>query len=149
MRAPFQILVIPYRRTPAGLEFAVLRRSDTGWWQFVAGGGEDDETPMQAAHRETREETGIVADSRLLKLDSMATVPKDSFAAADSWGPDIYVIPEYCFAVDIGDNVTVHSGEHTEVRWVSYEDACSLLKWDSSRNALQKLNARLEHDMMV
>ena len=54
MRAPFQILVIPFRRTAAGLEFAVLRRSDADYWQFVAGGGEDDETPLQAARREAR-----------------------------------------------------------------------------------------------
>jgi dihydroneopterin triphosphate diphosphatase len=143
MIAPFQVLVIPFRRIPAGLEFAVLRRSDAGWWQFVAGGGEDDESPAQAAERETREEIGIAADSRLLKLDSMATVPKDCFAAAASWGPDVYVIPEYCFAVDVGDNELALSGEHTEMRWVSYEEACRLLKWDSNRNALWELNERL------
>jgi dATP pyrophosphohydrolase len=144
MRAPFQILVIPYRRTPAGLEFAVLRRRDAGWWQFVAGGGEDNESPMQAAERETREEIGTTADGTLLKLDSMATVPKDCFKVADSWGPDVYVIPEYCFAVEMRDNELVLSDEHTEARWVSYEDACSLLKWDSNRNALWELNERLK-----
>jgi dATP pyrophosphohydrolase len=144
MRAPFQVLVIPFRHTHAGVEFAVLRRSDAGWWQFVAGGGEDDESPVQAARRETKEEIGITADGSLLKLDSMATVPKDCFAAADSWGPDVYVIPEYCFAVEMRDNKLVLSGEHTEVRWVSFEQAWGLLKWDSNRNALWELNERLK-----
>ncbi len=51
MRAPFQVLVIPFRRTPGGTQFAVLRRSDTGWWQFVSGGGEDQETPAQLKTR--------------------------------------------------------------------------------------------------
>jgi 8-oxo-dGTP pyrophosphatase MutT (NUDIX family) len=139
MRAPFQILVIPFRRTAAGPEFAVLKRSDAPYWQFVAGGGEDDESPGQAAERETKEEIGVAANGRLLQLDSVATVgaalvaapmsshgrhlgshkgcpyktvrgrcPKratpNCFAAGDSWGQEVYVIPEYCFAIDAGDS---------------------------------------------
>jgi len=144
MRAPFQILVIPFRHTAARPEFAVLKRRDAGYWQFVAGGGEDDEFPAQAAQRETKEEIGIAANGRLLQLDSMATVPKKCFAAADHWGQEVYVIPEYCFAIDAGASALALSGEHTEVRWVSYDQACSLLKWDSNRNALWELNERLK-----
>lgn len=121
----------------------MLKRSDAGYWQFVAGGGEDCESPIQAAQRETREEIGIAADSRLLELDSMATVPKNCFAAADSWGPDVYVVVEHCFAVDVEGSVLALSYEHTDLRWVSYEQACGLLKWDSNRNALWELNERL------
>jgi dATP pyrophosphohydrolase len=144
MRAPFQILVIPFRRTPVGPEFAVLKRSDAGCWQFVAGGGEDDESPQQAAERETKEEIGIAADGHLIQLDSMATVPKDCFGAAGSWGQGVYVIPEHCFAVDAGDHALVLSGEHTDLRWVPYDQASSMLKWDSNRNALWELNERLK-----
>jgi len=143
MRAPFQVLIIPFRRGANGYEFAVLRRSDTGWWQFVAGGGEDDETPVQAAQREISEETGL-ADRGLMKPDSCNTVPKDAFADAEAWGPDIYVVPEYCFAVDAGDNELVLSSEHTGLRWVSYDEASRLLKWDSNRNALWELRERLK-----
>jgi dATP pyrophosphohydrolase len=144
MRAPFQILVIPFRHTAAGPEFAILKRSDAGWWQFVAGGGEDNESPRQAAERETKEEIGISANGRLVQLDSMATIPKNCFAAADSWGPEVYDIPEYCFAIETGDSALVLSGEHTELRWGPYGEACSLLKWDSNRNALWELNERLK-----
>lgn len=144
MRAPFQILVIPFRHTAAGPEYAVLKRSDAKYWQFVAGGGEEGESPALAAERETKEETSIAASGRLLRLDSMATVPKNCFAAADSWGQEVYVIPEYCFAVDVADSALALSGEHTEVRWVPYDQAFSLLKWDSNRNALWELNERLK-----
>jgi len=143
MRAPFQVLVILYRRTRDGLRFGVLRRADAGWWQFVSGGGEDNESPLQAAVRETREEVGILADGSLLALDSKATIPKACFPAAASWGPDVYVVPEHCFAVEVGDRELLLSGEHTEARWLSYEQAASLLKWDSNRNALWELNERL------
>ncbi len=143
MRAPFQILAIPFRHITTGLEFAVLKRSDGNYWQFVAGGGEDEESPVQAAERETKEEIGIAADGRLLGLDSMATVPKHCFAAADCW-EEIYVIPQYCFAIDAGDSELAISSEHTEVRWLSYDQAWSLLTWDSNRCALWELNERLK-----
>ena len=145
MRAPFQILVIPFCRTLTDPEFAVLKRRDAQYWQFVAGGGEDDESPTQAAERETKEEIGVAAVGHLLRLDSMATVPKNCFAAADSWGSEVYVIPEYCFAVDTEKSAVTLSGEHTEVRWVSYDQACSFLKWDSNRNALCELKERLRN----
>jgi len=142
MRAPFQVLVIPYRWMETTPEFAVFRRSDAGWWQFVAGGGEDGEAPLQAAQRETSEEIGV-ANVSLIPLDSMATVPKNCFKAAQSWGNGLYVIPEYCFAVDVRDSDLRLSQEHAEVRWATYDDAASLLKWDSNRNALWELNERL------
>ena len=41
MRAPFQILAIPYRYKNGIPYFCVLRRSDSNLWQFIAGGGED------------------------------------------------------------------------------------------------------------
>lgn len=141
MRAPFQVLVIPFRHTKVGLEFAVFQQSDAGWWQFVAGGGEDDEQPVQAAERETQEETGLVG--KMISLDSRFSVPKDCFAAADSWGDEVFVIPEYCFAVDAGSCDIALSSEHTECRWVDYDRAGELLKWDSNRNALWELNERL------
>jgi dATP pyrophosphohydrolase len=141
MRAPFQVLVIPFRLTAVGPEFAVLRRSDAGWWQFVAGGGEDTETPEDAAKRETAEELGVAAE--VVRLDSMTTVPKDCFIAADSWGQDVYVVPEYSFAVDVKDSAITLSDEHTDLQWLTYEHARSVLKWDSNRNALWELNERL------
>jgi dihydroneopterin triphosphate diphosphatase len=144
MRAPFQVLVIPFRHTSGGLQFAVLKRSDAGWWQFVAGGGEDGESALQAAQRETREEIGLAEDGRIIQLDSQAAVPKDAFAASASWGPDIYVVPEYSFAIDTGDHALALSDEHTELCWASYEQAWRLLKWDSNRTALWELNARLK-----
>ena len=141
MRAPFQILVIRFRRNATGPEFAVLKRSDAAYWQFVAGGGEDDETPVQAAQRETEEEINVVGE--LMPLDSFATVPKECFAAADSWGEDVYVIPEHYFAVEVDGEISL-SHEHTEFRWVPFEAASTLLKWDSNRNALWELNERLK-----
>lgn len=100
MRAPFQILVLPFRQGNRGVpEYAVLRRADSGWWQFIAGGGEGQEKPIEAAKREGFEEAGIPRESRYMPLDSRNTVPVEGVTWKFTWGEDVFVIPEYTFGV--------------------------------------------------
>lgn len=142
MRAPFQILAIPYRRD-AGLRFCVLHRADMDQWQFVAGGGEDDETPAEAAVREILEETGVRADA-VTRLVSMAYIPADVIAERrrKHWAKDTFVLPEYHFAFECVPDIRL-SDEHLACEWLSYPDAISRLKWDSNKTALYELNCRL------
>lgn len=144
MRAPYQVLIILFRHTPAGLEFAVLKRSDSDTWQFVSGGGEDDETPRETAEREMQEEVGIHVAGRLLELDATATIPACVFVQVASWADDVYVVPEHSFAVEIKDAELVLSDEHTELCWGSYERIHGLLAWDSNKTALWELRERLK-----
>lgn len=46
-RAPYQVLVIPFVLKEHGIEYGILKRSDVGYWQAIAGGGEMGETPQQ------------------------------------------------------------------------------------------------------
>ena len=142
MRAPFQILAIPYRKSPA-LQFCVLHRADIDQWQFVAGGGADDETPIEAAAREISEETGIQA-SRITELVSMAYVPADVISEyhRKHWSRDTFVLPEYHFAFECIPDISL-SDEHLDCEWLSYHDAMSRLTWDSNKTALYELNCRL------
>jgi dATP pyrophosphohydrolase len=49
-RAPFQILVFPYCKDDSGkIQYAIFSRADYFCWQGIAGGGEDKETPLEAA----------------------------------------------------------------------------------------------------
>jgi len=145
-RAPFQVLVLPYRTFPSGLsEFAVFRRADEGYWQFIAGGGEDNETPMQAARREAHEESDIAPTSTYVRLDSLSTVRVVGVTGEFTWGPDVYVIPQHCFAVEVQGDLTI-SEEHTDCQWLSYSKADSLLRWDSNRTALWELDERLRRE---
>ena len=79
MRAPFQILAVPYRFIENELCFCVFRRADSDIWQFIAGGGENNEKPIQAAQREIKEETGVTAE-KLTELKSVAFVPTEIVA---------------------------------------------------------------------
>jgi dihydroneopterin triphosphate diphosphatase len=143
-RAQFNILVLPYRLgIGARQEFAVLHRRESNMWQFVAGGGEDNERPFATAQREAFEEIGIsVPEAAWIRLDATASIPRTAFPGA-SWPDSVYVIPEYCFAVEVGTADLKLSHEHDRVDWLDYERASSRLTWDSNRVALWELQYRL------
>ena len=142
MRAPFQILAIPYRRKP-NLAFCVLHRSDNDQYQFVAGGRENDEKPIEAAVREIFEETSIKAE-QIMALTSMAYIPANVISKRhrDLWPPDTIVIPEYTFGFVCDSEISL-SSEHTDLEWMTYDDAIARLTWDSNKTALYELNCRL------
>jgi dATP pyrophosphohydrolase len=142
MRAPFQVLVLPYRWKGGNPEFLILKDKECGFWVFVAGGGEDDETLLEAARRECQEETSLVGN--LTQLDSLATIPKNHFLGTSIWPEDIYVIPEYSFSLAADEGEVMISLEHTEFCWVPFQEGTHLLKWDSNRNALWELSQRLK-----
>jgi len=143
MRAEFQVLVIPFViGENEKLEVAVFKRNDGGYWQFIAGGGENDETVLEAAQREAYEEAGIARDSKYFKLDAMAMIPKSHFHDHKN-KIGLYVIPEYCFGVLMKDKVLIGSGEHSEYSWVSYEEAMNCLRYESNKTALWELRERI------
>jgi dATP pyrophosphohydrolase len=146
-RAPFQILILPFRKTAAAeFEFAVLRRADDANWQGVAGGGEVGESMIQAARREALEEAGIPPTASLYRLATNDTVPVTCFQARDQWPPELYVIPQYFFACDLTGMDAVLSDEHSDLRWTAFEEAFQLLRYDSNKNALWELAERLRRD---
>jgi dATP pyrophosphohydrolase len=144
-RAPFQVVVYPYRTiNNEQIRYALLKRADAGWWQGIAGGGEDQETPLEAARREACEEAGIPATCAFMALDSMESVPVTEFRNSHLWGEDVYVIPQYSFGVAAHDIQIMISHEHTEYGWFTYEEACTLIKYDGGRTALWELDKRLK-----
>ena len=101
MRAPFQILAIPYQIVDGSPKYCVFHRADHDQWQFIAGGGEDNETPLEAAKRETIEEGGVHAD-KWIELKSSAYIPVTiiSEKRRQHWDKNTYVIPEYTFGFE-------------------------------------------------
>lgn len=144
-RAPFQILVFPYIKITEvnSILYAVFRRSREGYWQGIAGGGEEGETELDAAKREAFEEAEIPTSCKYIKLDSSSMLSVVDVVGNFKWGTDVYVIPEYSFGVEIEKQKLKLSHEHIEYRWVTYEKAINMLKWDSNKTALWELNQRL------
>lgn len=75
-----------------------------GSWDFPGGGMEPDETPKEAARRETREESGFDYDGPLLKVKKMS----NGYVA-------------YAALLD-EPFVPVLNDEHTEYVWATFDD---------------------------
>ncbi len=150
MRTPMQVLVIPYRIDPERPYYCILKRSDAYYWHFIAGGAEDTETPLEAAAREASEEIGAPPKANIIPLTFMTYVPAEciSHKHRQHWPADTFLLPEYYFALHAEDNTIRLSREHTEYCWVTYEEAVSLLHWQSNAVALYELNEKLRHNEM-
>jgi dihydroneopterin triphosphate diphosphatase len=144
----FQVLVFPFRKSGnKGYEFAIFRRIRSGLWQAISGGGGNGESFIKTAVRESSEEACIPATADYFCLETVNSVPVHYFSEPTPAGR--YVIDEHCFAVDCSDVEIILSAEHSEYRWVDYETARGLLKWDSNKTALWELNQRLIDNKMI
>lgn len=109
----------------------------------IAGGGEDAETPLEAATREAFEEAGIPASSTYIALDSVASIPAHIFPDSSHWGDSVYVVTEHAFGVDVS-KIDLHIGdEHAGMQWLGFDEAIALLRYDSNRIALWELDQRI------
>ena len=144
MRQPKQVLVLPFKHEDDNILYGIFYREDLKVWQGIAGGVEEGEDILEAGKREAYEEAKIPYDSKYIPLDSISTIPVNFIHGNFYWGEDIYNVKEHCFGV-CADNVDiVLSEEHTMMKWVPYEEAFNLFKWDSNRNALWELNERIK-----
>lgn len=94
-----------------------------------------------------KEETSLtIKRKRVKQLDSRTTIPVLNITGNYTWGPKVYVIPEYTFAVEIlsDDNIRL-SSEHKEYKWVEYDEAMNKLKYDSNKTALWELNEKIKN----
>ncbi len=145
MRAPLQILAFPFIKEGEKYYYALFKRKDMDVWQAIAGGGEDNETPVEAMKREIYEEASIDKNSQYIRLSSIATIPAVNIRGT-IWD-DIIVIPEIAFGVEVMAKELKISDEHTEYLWLSFDEAMDKLKYDSNKCALWELDYRLKNNL--
>ncbi|MFA6476097.1 MAG: NUDIX domain-containing protein [Candidatus Paceibacterota bacterium] len=144
MRAPLQVIVFPFIKEGAGYLYAIFKRKDMDIWQAIAGGAEDEESPLEAAKREANEEAAIDYNSSFLRLSALATIPAVNIGGL-KWGTEIVMIPEIAFGVEMLTKDFQISHEHTEFGWFSCEEAMEKLRYDSNKSALWELDYRLKN----
>lgn len=148
-RAKYQVLVIPYVIQNEIIKYAAFKRSDMQVWQFIAGGGEDQEIPLQAAKREAYEEAGILGDKKYYALETCCSISTECFKAHRSiWGEECFVIPEYTFAVNMEKDIIKLSSEHTDYKWMEYEIVKEKLGYDSNKVALWELDNKIKNGLL-
>jgi len=144
MRAPYQVLVLPFVKEGEKYYYAIFKRKDLDIWQFIAGGGEGKETPIEAARREAYEEALIDRNSRFIRLASLTAIPATNIHGL-IWGKEIIIIPEFAFGVELHSKKMKITSEHTQYLWLSYKNAIKKLKYDSNKSALWELDYRLKN----
>lgn len=142
MRKPKNVLVFLYRYN-SDLEYCLFYRKKEKFWQGISGGVEDLETLEDTVKREVYEETGIKVN-RIIKLDTISSIPGININKMFNYVNNIYVVYEYAFGVLIFDEEIQLSEEHEKYKWVSYDEAIELLKYDSNKTALFELNERMK-----
>lgn len=149
-RAKYQVLVIPFYIENNEIQYAIFRRSDFDAWQFIAGGGEEEDgSPLFSAKREAFEEAHIPMDERYVQLETKCSIATEHFPEARKlWGDECLVIPEYSFAVRLTSKRIKLSNEHIEYKWVNYEIAKQSLKFDSNVVALWELENKFKLDLI-
>jgi dATP pyrophosphohydrolase len=134
--------VYPYRyRADTGLEVALFRRVHGGYWQGIAGGGDEGETPAEAARRETLEEAGLEWVGPWIALAPRLSVPVNVIRPdlRKHWPGWLTTIPCHPFGFEAPDQPIRLSAEHAEFCWARLREARELVHWDNDRIALSAL----------
>lgn len=149
-RQPKQVHIFLFRPSESGYEYALFQRSDSKFcWQGICGGVEDNETAEEGAWREIFEEAGISEHLPLYPLESISYLPDNIFSKDERalWGNHIVVIPMYFFAMPFNGQIKL-SEEHTDIKWLSYEDAYDLIYYQDQQIALYELNEKLRRNLL-
>ena len=123
----------------SGLEVLVLRRAaggrSPGSWETVHGHIEPGETPVQAALRELREETGL-EPARLYNVSRVEAFYRHQTN-------EIVLIPVFAGVVEARAAVRP-SAEHDRVEWLAPPAASARFAWPRERRALEDVLSILE-----
>ena len=149
-RQPKQIHIFLYRKKENHFEYSVFQRADMLFcWQGISGGFENDETAEEAVRRELFEETGIKEKLPLYQLESISYLPANIFGLERQkiWGNNVVVVPMFFFAMPF-DGEIVLSEEHTDMKWLPYEEAEKLVYYHDQKTALYELNEKLIRNIL-
>jgi len=130
-----------FRKTPDSLEVALISVGSPPRWQLPKGIVEKGESPEEAAVREVREETGILA-----RIDRLVERVEYWYQARHGEGRVRYhkFVNFYLMWYQSGD-VADHDNEVNECRWFPIEDAMQTLAFRSERGIVETAVGMTEH----
>ena len=123
-----QTIVFRKNKNSSVLEFLLLKRNKTrgGFWNVVNGTLRSDESIKDCAQRELEEETGVIHCKRM---------SEGIYRFKFNYKGSVMTVIVHYVEVFQGQEIVINE-EHTEYRWIRFEEAKPLLKFDDDKKAL-------------
>lgn len=141
-KRPESVLVVIHTRD----QVLLMERADhPGWWQSVTGSLEANESPVQAAIRETAEETGLDATEYRLS-DWQRSYAYEIYAEfRHRYAPEVTHNTEHVFSLLLPHQkkITLAPREHLRYSWHSMPEAAAQCFSPSNRRAIEQLQKAL------
>lgn len=142
MRGPYGMLhekscgAIVYRRYHGNIEILLIKHVNSGHWSFPKGHVEGDETELETARREIREETGL------------EVILDQTFRETVSYSPkrDTQKTVVYFLALARNAHVVPQEEEIAEIKWVDILRAQNMLTYENDKTIVTKARAAIRQN---
>lgn len=127
---------IVYRRYHGNIEILLIKHVNSGHWSFPKGHVEGDETELETARREIREETGL------------EVILDQTFRETVSYSPkrDTQKTVVYFLALARNAHVVPQEEEIAEIKWVDILRAQNMLTYENDKTIVTKARAAIRQN---
>jgi dATP pyrophosphohydrolase len=141
-KTPISALVLIHTKD---LQVLIMERADkAGFWQSVTGSLEHGETPLQAAIREVKEETGLDATAYNLQDWYVSNKYEIYPHWRNRYAPGVTENTEHLFGLELPSQLPIKLApeEHVRYEWVDWREAAKRVFSWTNVDALKRLGER-------
>lgn len=127
---------IVYRKYHGNTEILLIKHINSGHWSFPKGHVENDETEIETARREIKEETNIDVIIDPTFRETVTYSPKK----------DTMKVVVYFLAKARNVNFRPQEDEIAEIRWVDISYAANILTYENDKTIVTKAKAAIKEN---